>query len=348
MGPSEAHSKRIGILLCLHAVSACRKVEQQDVPAAAELPDAVLAQILQHIPLWQRLSTCTLVCKAWQAAVTSTTGDVDYKLCCVRERQHLQAWLQQCGEQVVSMELTATIGMRREGLSFELPCGKLSQLESLSASALVLQLHSGRTHVSTRSSRGGTRSVSYPTAALGRAGPTSGTGFLPKLQQLKLEACSMLAQHFVQLSKLTALDSLHVDSLRLWTHTNKPVRATNRALQTVLQQLTKLSSLTLIDLAVGADDATASALAPISSMQHLQYLVLDDETCSNFAALLPVLPTSLAVLQLNGVDITLPLEHMQAFSRLGSLQELMLTGVFMDPQVRSVLFLYSCHSCHTV
>lgn len=181
---------------------------------AAGLPDAVLPLILQHIPLWRRLTSCVLVCKAWHEAVASTTADVDHQLWDPPQCQQLQAWLQHWAGQVVSMQLSAGGDMQYERPPIELPCCKLSQLERLSVSDLELQLHTGQAYVSTRSSRSRTRSLSYPAAA-SRAGPASGTGCLPKLQQLKLVACSMMVQHFLQLSKLTALDSLHLEGLNL-------------------------------------------------------------------------------------------------------------------------------------
>lgn len=327
----------LGYLHPVLSVDASRKVEQQNAPAAElpALPDAVLTTILQHIPLWQRLTVCTLVCKAWAAAVASTTADVDHQLWYPPECQQLGVWLQQWAAQVVSMQLSAGDDWEYERLPIELPCCKLSQLERLSVTDLMLQLHTGQAHVSTRSSRSRTRSLSYPAAAVVRAGPASSTAFLPKLQQLKLVGCGMTVQHFLQLSKLAALDSLQLEGMSLFTRANRHVNSVDEPLQAVLQQLTSLSSLTLTDMAVQDVDSTASALAPISNMQHLQRLSLDYKVCPDFTPLLPILPASLTGLELDGeMDMSRDAEHEQALGRLSGLQELVLMGVWLDPQVR--------------
>jgi hypothetical protein len=42
--------------------------------AADQLPEALVARILQHVPLQQRLASCALVCKAWAPAAAAATN----------------------------------------------------------------------------------------------------------------------------------------------------------------------------------------------------------------------------------------------------------------------------------
>jgi hypothetical protein len=78
---------------------------------------------------------------------------------------------------------------------------------------------------------------------------------------------------------------------------------------------------------------SVQALAPISNMQGLQSLTLGEQACPDFDDLLPVLPPGLTPLHLGEAVITPEPTALQSFSRLGNLQELVLTDVWLDPQV---------------
>lgn len=338
---------RRSITVCCPLVCHCRNAASQ---SAADLPEAVLVSILQHVDLKHRLS-CSLVCKAWAAAVSCTTADIQHSLYHVSQCQHLQTWLRQCGEQVQGIVLRVNyaglvdyaglFGRFSDLPELELPCSKLTQLQRLSLMHMWPLLHTGHARATTRSSRSKARSLSYPAAADSHAGPAGGaaTALLPQLQQLRLESCSVLQQHFLQLSKLTSLLSFELRYTHVFVKSRKRILSDQEhcaALQSVLQHLTQLTKLSLAALSCcSAVDKTAAVqtLAPISNMQGLQSLTLDEQACPYFDDLLPVLPTGLAALDLDGGDITPAPTAMQAISRLANLQELVLTDVWFDPKV---------------
>lgn len=72
-------------------------------PTAQQLPTAVLAQILQCVPLQQRLLGCALVCKAWAAAAVAATSSISLKKSYVPNS--FAAWMKKHGSKVGSLEL---------------------------------------------------------------------------------------------------------------------------------------------------------------------------------------------------------------------------------------------------
>jgi hypothetical protein len=126
--------------------------------------------------------------------------------------------------------------------------------------------------------------------------------FLPALKHLALAVCKVQHKSFLQLSQLTGLTSLCMHHLTLCTASWAPLKAdqhacrTSKAFATVLQQLQGLKALMLLKGAILQDPA--AALAPLSTMQHLQHVSLWTDACNTAA--LAHLPTSLTSLELRG------------------------------------------------
>ena len=83
---------------------------------APELPAALWAQVLQHVPLQQRLSRCALVCKAWAAAAAAATVDIKVQLFGDEKLAALQSWLHRHSGHLCSFKLArdaqaCTIGL---------------------------------------------------------------------------------------------------------------------------------------------------------------------------------------------------------------------------------------------
>jgi hypothetical protein len=76
--------------------------------SAASLPEALTAQILQHVPQQQRLQQCALVCKAWASAAALATIHVQQKLKPGQATSAFESWLQKYAGQPESLELSCS------------------------------------------------------------------------------------------------------------------------------------------------------------------------------------------------------------------------------------------------
>lgn len=90
--------------------------------AAAQLPHEVLTQILQHIPLGERLGSCGLLSVAWAAAAITATDTI--QLDELQEPACFAAWLQLHGAQVSSIDIEDG----QEQKLWHLPCRNLRAL----------------------------------------------------------------------------------------------------------------------------------------------------------------------------------------------------------------------------
>jgi hypothetical protein len=302
--------------------------QQHQLPS---LPDAVLTTILQHVPLRDRLSACTLVCKSWAVAVASTTADVLESIKRPDSCRHMQDWLQLWGEQVSSIDLMYgtdygeedTVGDGEAANPFQcrllLPCSNLTRLTHLALGCFPLAFHTQQhaSGVSTRSRQRASTAQSLaassgmrgtaPAGAIHAAAAAGGgaASFLPALQDLLLFDCQVRADSFLQLSQLTGLTSLHLNRVVLCTAAWAPVAAqqASKAFSAVLQQLhcPGLETLILADHIVLQESDAAAALSALSTMQRLHYLDLSTEVCRT-AAHLAHFPTGLTRLKLRGVE----------------------------------------------
>ena len=78
----------------------CRLQDNQALP---ELPLAVLAKVLQHVPLQQRMQHCALTCRAWCTAADMATTTINRGCLPSKKLQSLSSWLKQHGKQLSSL-----------------------------------------------------------------------------------------------------------------------------------------------------------------------------------------------------------------------------------------------------
>jgi hypothetical protein len=282
-----------------------------------ELPDAVLGTIFQHIPLKQRLSCCALVCRAWAAAVSATAAHLDASVS-YSNAQALQSWIDCQGGQLASINLH---NFNYNAITLELHCSKLTQLQQLVVLSLIkLQLHTGQPARSTRSSR--------------RSGTSSSVVLLPQLRDLQFRGCSFPLQHLKQLSKLTALTSLHLESTEVFQTPYSQRIASDDAVQSalspVLSQMRDLRKLTLaMSNYITWRPIQHPALQHLSKMQSLESLQIT-ERCPELETFLPHLPPSLTALVLSDTVVA---GDLQPATRLTGLRLFELVDANMEPRV---------------
>ena len=88
----------------LHVVFPCVQIKPTCSCKASELPVALLAHILQHVPQQQRLTVAALVCKPWATAATLATVSVEHNHT-KQSSEAFQAWLAANGGQLVSLQV---------------------------------------------------------------------------------------------------------------------------------------------------------------------------------------------------------------------------------------------------
>lgn len=101
------------------------------------LSDEVLAQLLAHIPLQQRLKIHATVCKRFKAAAAAATKDIKLHTSSMGAVFGLQSWLQLHGSGVTSIDLL----VQRRFALLELPCRNLC---SLHLTNTLVQFTAGR------------------------------------------------------------------------------------------------------------------------------------------------------------------------------------------------------------
>lgn len=109
---------------------------------AADLPLPLLIQILQQVPVKQRLSSCSLVCTSWAAAANSATTSIDTRVH-PRNLRLFAKWLQIRGPLLQRLQLSTavrTLSIDPPALRLRLPVQQLSQLTSLQLTGLAPSL----------------------------------------------------------------------------------------------------------------------------------------------------------------------------------------------------------------
>lgn len=214
--------------------------------------------------------------------------------------KQLQAWLQQWGQQVTSVDLEYDRASEKQSdkpATLLLPASQLCGLQTLQLCNFAVDLCAQPSSISTRSTR--RASARAPTSGVAVPAGAGASAFLPQLQWLQLDSCWMQKDSFAQLGQLTALTSLQLSMTKVFTGASRALqpRQFEAALESLLQQLQGLRQLTLEGgSALRHPDV---ALSPLSTMRRLKSLTLDgnafnDETLRHF-------PTSLTRLDL--VDI---------------------------------------------
>lgn len=161
---------------------------------------ALLGEVLQHVPLQQRMAHCALVSTTWAAAADAATVSVSVKPDPAGVSA-LQSWLQHNGRQVVALTV-AHRGFSDPVGQLQLPCAELLQLTRLEASGHSLVLKHEE-HDSTCSD-----SNSSITAA-----PLPASVLLPKLRILSLKGSGLSTNITVDITALLQLTQLSQPSL---------------------------------------------------------------------------------------------------------------------------------------
>jgi hypothetical protein len=251
--------------------------------------------------------------------------------------KQLQAWLQQWGQQVTSMDVEydrASEEQSDKPATLPLPASQLCRLQTLQLCNFAVDLCAQPSSISTRSTRRASASRAHTLGVAVPAG-AGASAFLPQLQSLELLDCWVSKSSFDQLGQLTALTSLRLSMTKVFTGASRALqpRQFEAALDSLLQQLQGLRQLTLEG--GSALRHPEVALSPLSTMQHLQSLTLDgnafnDETLRHF-------PTSLTRLDLVDIEPIYPagaefiVSPQSMPQQLSLLQELHLGRVYVHP-----------------
>lgn len=115
-------------------------------PDGQELPAAVLVEVLQHVPLSERLSSCALVCRAWAAASAAATVELEIDLA-PAQFPSFQSFVRQHSMQLLALKVSlpderpwgkdpfnrtdCRLGPKPHSRLLQLPCEQLQQLEDL-------------------------------------------------------------------------------------------------------------------------------------------------------------------------------------------------------------------------
>lgn len=72
------------------------------------LPGPALMVLLSHVPLKQRIATCTLVCKRWHAEATQSSTTITHTLTTQQQVDSLEGFLHKHGQDTTSLDLATT------------------------------------------------------------------------------------------------------------------------------------------------------------------------------------------------------------------------------------------------
>jgi hypothetical protein len=269
----------------------------------AALPEALTAQILQHVPQQQRLQQCALACKAWASAAVLATAHVEQTF--QAEGQALpvfESWLQKHAGHIESLQLSY-VGEWCEKHELQLPWAKLAKLQRLQLQGFELTLPR----------EGGISnniSGSTPSAAAGASSSSLAEEvhmpaplLLPSLQHLQLFKVQLVsASSLLQLAGMPGLTSMKIKQVSFAQFDNREsirnIEATVQQLAAaftgLLQQLPRLAVLELPGIPI-----SAAAMQQLGSMQGLLEVSLEHADYMP-ACELQQLPSSITQLHFNG------------------------------------------------
>lgn len=92
------------------------------------LPHEVMVMVLQLIPLHERLSSCSLVQRRW-AAAAAASNNMEANITSEQQLAQLQAWLQQHGRHLTSLQLSSKCSGGTQVKLKHLPCPNLLELQ---------------------------------------------------------------------------------------------------------------------------------------------------------------------------------------------------------------------------
>ena len=105
----------------------------QITASISQLPLQLLAEVLQHVDLKERLSSCALVCSMWHAAAVAATRSISISTWCSREQAKyngLHAWLLKHG-QAAAIHSLDVHGRASSNAQLLLPLQQLTALGKL-------------------------------------------------------------------------------------------------------------------------------------------------------------------------------------------------------------------------
>jgi len=251
--------------------------DQPDMPPAVDrLPVEQLAQVLQHVPLKERLSSCALVHSSWRTAAAEATTEIE----CDYDSKSLSAWLRPHCEKVHVTRVFIKYSGRRSGLRpLRLPVIHLQYLQQLRLACIPWE---------------------SATVSAGQQPPRKRRRLQaawPSLASLTALTSLLICGASVRLDGLEALTGLKELSMSgRGEAVNDNVTSIpnfNSAEALLAAALPKLQHLTRLDL--GFEIRSSTALAQISTMQGLEQLVLESRSLDS----LPVMPQSLTQLHMN-------------------------------------------------
>lgn len=222
----------------------------------------LLAEILQHLPLQQRMTQAALVGPTWAAAASMATVIVDVRVPTTR-LPALQLWLQRNARQLQRVRIERHMFEGPAG-ELQLPCAELLQLSYLSVSrhSLLVQQHAEQGPTDGDD----TTTSTAVTAAAGGGGRGGSLQLLPKLKAFLLTDCILSsASSLAALSAATALTELQLKSIRLPGYDEQSIMQLQSAILSLLQHLTQLEWVRLENLSL--NDAVLSKL---SCLQRLR------------------------------------------------------------------------------
>jgi hypothetical protein len=124
----------------------CILLQSVEMPrlTAGDVPLPVISQILQHVPLRQRLSSCALVCSTWAAAAAAATNSINIEIL-PKQLPALGLWMQQHGKYVQHLQvkqrgLNVFTSEPTNLIQLHLPAHQLMQLTSLQVKGFVPRL----------------------------------------------------------------------------------------------------------------------------------------------------------------------------------------------------------------
>jgi hypothetical protein len=309
----------------------------------------VLARILQHLPLQERLGSASLVSRAWSAAAVAATVDVSKTVKSAAKAKRLLAWLRQHGKYVASIQVSVTAAAKGGPVNLQLPCPELLSVRTLELSGVKLLLDTGPPELNPFVLKDLKKIEAQEAAAaavIPVPPPRRSCAYNPlrRLQQLRLVACRAPDGQLSSLSSASALTILHVHQVELTKghSSNTPLdrSQTTDALRSIMWCMGRggrsppLVDLRLTEVSVAAGPvsllsfrASAGPLDALSSLQRLQRLTVDRTVCRRLAPVSRFLPASLTHLDLDGIQVA-PMkdEELAAAAWLTNLQHLQLVG----------------------
>jgi hypothetical protein len=267
--------------------------------SAASLPEALTAQILQHVPQQERLQQCAFVCKAWASAAALATIHVQQKLQEDEARSALEGWLQKHGGHLESLQLShsETAVWAKSGL--QLPWAKLAKLQRLQLEGVDVTLPG---EDDSSSSTPGADLMASSASSSGE-GTHAAALLLPCLQHLQLSGVELFSiSSLLQLAGAGGLTSLRAHDISFaqfayGTSHDNPKAAVQKlaaAIPSLLQQLPRVAVLELPGFPM-----SAAAMQQLGCMQGLQRVSLEHvdhmPPCE-----LQHLPSSITQLQFQG------------------------------------------------